>query len=122
MRPVSSEVIDKGVTQPAFFMFSQKWADDADSRNNALFSKFYPHVEDPYGAVSIEGTSHYDFTDLPLLSPLASQLGLKGPINGKRVTMIVDDYLVSFFEATLQGKPADLFKSPSPYSEIKLRN
>ncbi len=61
------------------------------------------------GAVSIDGTTHYDFSDLPLLSPLAPQLGLKGPINGKRVTPIVNDYLLSFFEMTLQGKASDLF-------------
>jgi len=60
------------------------------------------------GAVSIDGTTHYDFSDLPLLSPLAPQLGLKGPINGKRVTMIVDDYLLSFFETALNGNKSFL--------------
>jgi pimeloyl-ACP methyl ester carboxylesterase len=119
MRPVSYEVIDSGVTQPAFFMFSQRWADDVDGRNNALFNKFYPHVEKLLGVVSINGTAHYDFSDIPLLSPLAPQLRLKGPINGKRVTTIVNDYLLSFFEATLDGKSTSLFEGPSPYPEIK---
>jgi hypothetical protein len=119
LRPVSYEVIDQGVTQPAFFMFSQRWADDVDSRNNELFSRFYPHVENPLGVVSIAGTSHYDFSDLPLLSPLAPQLGLKGPIAGKRVTAIVNDYLVSFFDATLKGEPSTLFDDPKGYAEIK---
>jgi predicted dienelactone hydrolase len=119
MRPVSYEVIDSGVTQPAFFMFSQLWADDATSRNNELFNKFFPHVEDSLGVIAIAGTKHYDFSDLPLLSPLAPQLGLKGPINGKRVVTIVDDYLLSFFEATLKGKAATLFENPSPYAEVK---
>ena len=119
MRPVSYEVIDNGVTQPAFFMFSQRWADDVDSRNNELFNRFYPHVENSLGVVSIAGTAHYDFSDIPLLSPLTPQLGLKGPINGKRVTAIVNDYLLSFFEATLNGKSNSLFENPSPYPEIK---
>jgi predicted dienelactone hydrolase len=122
MRPVSYEVIDSGVTQPAFFMFSQLWSDDVDSRNNELFNKFLPHVKDPFGVVSIAGTAHYDFADLPLLSPLAPQLGLKGPINGKRVVTIVDDYLLTFFESTLKGNVTSLFDIPSPYPEVKARN
>jgi len=120
MRPVSYEVINNGVTQPSFFMFSQRWADDVDSRNNELFNKFYPNVTEPLGVVSIDGTSHYDFADLPLLSPLAPQLGLKGPINGKYVTTIINDYLLSFFDMTLKGEVTNLFDRQSQkYIEVK---
>ena len=87
-------------------MFSQHWADDVDSRNNELFNRFYPHVKQPFGVVSIDGTGHYDFSDLPLLSPLAPQLGLKGPINGRLVTTIIKDYLLSFFENHLEWEAA----------------
>jgi dienelactone hydrolase len=117
--PVWKEVLDNGATQPSFFMFSQVWTDRSTSRNNKLFAPFYADSKDTYGAVYIEGTDHYDFTDLPLLSPLAPQLGLKGPINGKRVTVIVDDYLLSFFDMTLKNVPTDLFKNQSPYPEVK---
>jgi pimeloyl-ACP methyl ester carboxylesterase len=119
MRPVSYEVQESGVTQPSFFMFSQRWADDVDSRNNKLFNPFYTKSTETYGALFIEGTGHYDFSDLPLLSPLAPQLGLKGPINGKRVTVIVNDYLMSFFDMTLKGRASGLFTNPSPYAEVK---
>jgi predicted dienelactone hydrolase len=120
MRPVSYEVIDNGVTQPSFFMFSQVWADEIDSRNNTLFNRFYPNAKQPFGVISIDGTAHYDFTDLPLLTPLASQLGLKGPINGKLVTTIVNDYLLSFFDLTLKGKATDLFDPATiKYAEVK---
>ena len=122
MRPVSYEVIDNGITQPSFFMFSQRWKDDVGSRNNELFNLFYPGVKEPLGVISIDGTAHYDFSDLPLLSPLAPQLGLKGPINGKRVTTIVNDYLLSFFDMTLKGESStSLFESQSQkYEEVKL--
>jgi predicted dienelactone hydrolase len=119
MRPVSYDVIDRGLSQPSLFMFSRQWADDVDSRNNELFNRFYPHVKQPYSAVAIDGTSHYDFTDLPLLSPLAPQLGLKGPISGKRVTTIVNDYLLSFFEETLNGETSQLFDGSNRYPEVK---
>jgi hypothetical protein len=85
MRPVSAEVIENGVLQPSFFMFSQGWADLTDSKNNQLFNQFFPNVKDSKGVISIDGTKHYDFSDLPLLSPIAPQLGLKGPLSGKTV-------------------------------------
>jgi predicted dienelactone hydrolase len=118
MRPVSLQVLESGVPQPAFFMFSQRWADDANSRNNVLFHSFVLNVPETVGVISIDGTAHYDFSDLPLLSPLAPRLGLKGPINGKRVTAIINDYLLSFFDGTLQGRPMSLFEEQK-YNEVR---
>jgi dienelactone hydrolase len=120
MRPVSTEILESGVTQPAFFMFSQRWADDIESLNNRQFKPFYDNSGNALGAIYIQGTAHYDFSDLPLLSPLAPKLGLKGPIDGRRVINIVDDYLLSFFDMTLREKPSDLFDSEtSKYTEVK---
>ena len=88
-----------------------------------LFDPFYSSSTDTYGATYIEGTAHYDFTDMPLFTPLAPQLGLKGPINGKRVTLIINDYLLSFFDLTLKGQPSDLFDNNSnKYEEVIFRD
>ncbi|MGE5379064.1 MAG: alpha/beta hydrolase family protein, partial [Bacteroidota bacterium] len=65
MRPVSTDVLESGVTQPAFFMFSQAWADDVNSLNNRQFKPFYAASKATVGAISIDGTTHYDFSDLP---------------------------------------------------------
>jgi predicted dienelactone hydrolase len=122
MRPVSAEVIENGISQPSFFMFSQGWTDLVDSKNNKLFNQFYPNITNNVGVISINGTKHFDFSDLPLLSPIAPQLGLKGPLNGKRVTKIVDAYLLDFFEMTLNNKPSSLFDgSFDDFSEVKVR-
>ena len=121
MRPVSYEVLESGLSQPSFFMFSQRWADDVDSRNNELFHKFIPNVKQSAGVITINGTAHYDFTDIPLLSPLAPQLGLKGPINGKQVIIIVNDYLLSFFNMTLKGETTNLFNGQNTkYGEVRV--
>jgi hypothetical protein len=120
MRPVSPEVLASGLSQPALFLFSQVWADDLSSRNNTLFHDFVSNVPQARGVVSIDGTAHYDFSDIPLLSPLAPRLGLKGPINGQRVTAIINDYLLSFFDSTLRGIPTDLFDEQNQkYNEIR---
>jgi len=118
MRPVSAEVIANGVAQPSFFMFSQAWADDKNTPSSKLFFIFIPNAGDNLGVISINGTKHFDFSDLPLFSPIAPQLGLKGPLNGKRVAEIVNSYLVDFFELTLKGKSTDLFTT-NPFTEVK---
>ena len=122
MRPVSADVIENGTSQPSFFMFSQGWTDLVDSHNNKLFDQFYPNIRNNEGVISVNGTKHFDFTDIPLLSPIAPQLGLKGPLNSKRVTKIVDAYLLDFFEMTLNNKPSILFGgSFDDFSEVKVR-
>lgn len=120
MRPVSQEILERGLDAPAFFMFSQAWTDETDSVNNRLFSPFYAKLQQPLGVISINGTAHYDFTDLPLLSPLAPQLGLKGPISGRQVTRIINDYLLAFFDLTLKDGSGALFSAGSqPYTEVR---
>ena len=113
MTPVSQQVLDEGVKQPFFFIFSQSWADDVQGKNNQIFEGFYSHLPFQVPVVTILGTRHYDFTDLPLLSPLAPQLGIKGPINGKRVVKILNDYLIAFFDQELKGMPSPLPFGPS---------
>lgn len=119
MRPVLENVISGGVSQPSFFMFSQAWIDDTTSRNNELFHQFIPKATNNFGVIEILGTKHYDFSDLPMLSSIAPQLGLKGPLNGKRVVEITNAYLLDFFGATLKDTPSKLFEGASPFKEVK---
>ena len=122
MRPVSAQVIENGLSQPAFFMFSQNWADDVESRNNKLFNQFQVNVPNNNGVIFIGGTKHYDFTDLPLLSPIAPQLGMKGPLKGARVVEIVNSYLLGFFEMALKGIPSNLFNDGfTDFPEVRIK-
>ena len=123
IRPVSTNVLENGVSQPSFFMFSQDWSDLTESRNNVLFNEFYKKSPQGMGAVTITGTKHYDFTDIPLLSLIAPQLQLKGPLDGKRVTEIVNGYLLDFFEMTLNNKPPLLLNGDfNIFEEVQVRN
>lgn len=118
MTPVSEQVLDNGISQPAFFMFSQGWVDNTGSKNNHLFKQFYANVDPSTRVIGIQGTTHYDFSDLPMLSPIAPQLGLKGPLNGERVIEITNTYLIDFFDLTLKDQPTDLFDGFSGYPEV----
>jgi len=118
MPPVSKDIIENGLSQTAFFMFSQDWFDETDSKNNRLFKQFYENFDDSTHVIAIRGTRHYDYSDLPMLSPVAQYLGLKGPINAKVVTEIINTYLTFFFNQELKGYPTDLFTGGTTYSDV----
>lgn len=104
MSPVSDQTLTSGLSQPSLFLFSENWPSDANNRQfdtlaaNLLMGR----------AFTILGTSHYDFTDLPMLTPLAPQLGLKGPLNGERALRIINDFSLAFFDKYLQGDNSPL--------------
>ncbi len=86
-------------------MYSQAWP-AAD--NLARFERLYARTASPSYQVEIDGTAHYDFTDLPAFSPLAATLGFKGPLEGERVLTIIRAYSVAFFDQEL-GNQADIY-------------
>jgi predicted dienelactone hydrolase len=116
MTPVSPAVLQSGVGQPFLFLFSELWS---SQQNTALFRTL--RANSPQADwLTLLGTNHYDFTDLPMLSPLAYRLGLKGPLNGKRALRVINDYAVNFFNQALKGEPSSLLEGPSQsYPEIR---
>jgi pimeloyl-ACP methyl ester carboxylesterase len=117
MTPVSEEVLNRGVQQPFFFIFSETFPDE---KNIRLFNQLYSHLPNTDRVATILGAAHFDFTDRPRLTPLARYLGLKGPIQGKRVTKILDDYLLAFFNHALKGQPTNLLDGPAAgYPEVR---
>jgi len=71
--------------------------------------------------VEIPGMFHVNFTDAPYWSPLASQVGLTGPINGRRGFDIVHAYSLAFFDEELRRRPSDLLLgSMRAYPDVKL--
>ncbi len=118
MRPVSLDVLQNGTPQPFLYLFSELWP---FARNIELFEGYYRRVPASNRVITILGADHYDFTDLPALSPLAPQLGLKGPIPGAQVQKILMDTTLAFFDLALKGKPDSLLDSLSTqYPEIRL--
>jgi len=117
MTPVGEATLDGGVRQPFLFLFSEQWP---TAKNQALFERLRRQSNTGDRTITILGTDHYDFSDLPALSPLAPQLGLKGPIPGARVQQIINAYSLAFFGQVLKDEPAMLMASPSPaYPEVR---
>jgi dienelactone hydrolase len=120
MKPVSEQTLETGLAIPALHLFSESWS---SGENQQAFSRFATQAADDSWTGSIAGTAHYDFTDLPLLTPLASMIGLKGPISGPRVIEIINNYTLAFFDFTLKGQASDLIPGLStPFEELTLKN
>ena len=116
LEPVPPPVIAQGLAQPFLFMRSEVWA---TAKNYALLNTLYTGAQSGAYRMTIRGTKHNDFSMLPLLTPLAPVLGLKGPIDGQRGMAIITGYLLAFFDHTLKGQSRPLLDGPSPsYPEV----
>ena len=100
------------LTQPFLFMLNQAaWY----SRDQIL-----DRLTGPVYVVGVQDTLHLDFTDLYLFSPLVKYSSWLGPIDGSRMTRIINAYVLAFWDETLKGENSPLLDGPSPdYPEIK---
>lgn len=84
----------------------------------------YERAIGPAYSVNVEGSTHFNYTDFSLLSPVFKRMGFLGPIDGARMQRIMNDYLVAFFDTYLKGeggKHAGLLdQSSSAYPEVRL--
>lgn len=118
VKPVSELSLKKGLGHFALHMFSETWS---SAENLDRFREIAESSASPPLVVSVLGSGHYDFSDLPLLTALAHALGLKGPINGARMAEIANDYLLGYFKQMLTGGNPDLLAAGlEKYPEVEI--
>ena len=88
-------------------------------RNRARGRQIFEAMPNQTRLVTIAGADHYDFSDLPLFSPLTHQLGLTGTIDGQLMTEILNRTVLAFFDSTLRGQASDLLLA-LPYDEVEV--
>ncbi|MBT3339080.1 MAG: hypothetical protein HN855_02830 [Anaerolineae bacterium] len=101
--PLSTDAISAGLSHPIMLMHSENWDLDDPARNYGLIGDLLDASTGEFFEFTIRDTKHYDFSSLPLLSPLTVALGLKGPIEGDLGLEIINFYSVHFFDEYLQG-------------------
>ncbi|KJB88036.1 hypothetical protein AZ66_09715 [Paenibacillus sp. E194] len=70
--------------------------------------------------IYVEGTEHFNFTDLQFYSPLIKLTGITGNMDGKRGSWIVNQYVLDFFNKHLKGTGGNLIQGPNDmYPEVK---
>ena len=117
--PAEPEILELHLTQPALIMHSEDWySPNEPDRNYELIGTLAERAESDVDEIVLIGTRHYDFTSLPLLTPLAAQLGLKGPIPGTLGLEIINAETVAFFDKYLKGHSSiNLEEISNQYSE-----
>ena len=114
------EFIPGDITVPFFFMFAE-----ARLVNDETIRYMWDHTTDDTFNMSIDGSTHYAFTDVgvllshlvPLIPP---RLLLFGSIPPKRMVNITRTYVTVFFEVYLKGDPLDrLLTLSSLFDEVR---
>jgi predicted dienelactone hydrolase len=130
-----ADVVESGLPQPVMFITRDAdtmrlerqraggWSEkDIALTLNTMRAVYESLPGDGY-YVEIPGIFHVNFTDLPYWSPVMSQLGLTGPINGQRGFDIVNAYSLAFFDRELKGQPSPLLNGPSKqYMDVNFEN
>ena len=100
LSPLSDEIAAQPMTKPFLFLKAEDWSSD---ENTAAIAAANEAQQASGSIITLPGTRHYNFTDIPLLSPLTPQMGLTGPANGRQTLVTINDYTLAFFN--------DIFKS-----------
>lgn len=111
IEPVSERIVAGGFDRPLLLMAAPEWLGAENRRRGTLL--FENRNAGGY-LLTVAGTEHFNFTDIPLLSPLTSLMGLSGPIDGRRGLTIINRYSVAFFDQALKEQPSSLLDGPSP--------
>ncbi len=69
---------------------------------------------------TIEGASHFDFSDVPLLSPLTAMLGLSGELPGAYIVNMVNQMTLAFFNQELKHEGENRVLGAMIFPEMSL--
>jgi hypothetical protein len=131
--PMSSEVVQAGLSQPSMWITRDAetmrlerqraggWPEAEILAHQATMRAVYQRLRAAGYFVQVPGMFHSNLMDIPNWSPLASQLGLTGPIDGQRAHTIINAYTLAFFDRHLKGLPAALLDGPAEsYPDVRL--
>jgi predicted dienelactone hydrolase len=119
MTPVSDAALSAAPKALVLSMFSENWDTLSDpAYNYGRFDQWSANLPSDHLIFTISGTKHADFTAIPLLSPLTTYLGLKGPIQGTRGLEIINDYSVAFFNNAFTAKEPAIPLNEESFPEL----
>jgi predicted dienelactone hydrolase len=116
--PVPDEVMDAGLERPFMLLQAEQWAFDDARQNDARANRLLENLKDSGYLARVSGANHYDFTDLPLFSPLTKRLGLSGSMPGPYVVEMMTSMTSAFFRQELKGEGENLVAGAMTYPEM----
>jgi predicted dienelactone hydrolase len=118
--PMPTDVVKVGLQQPSMWITrdaadmrlerqrSGGWSDAEIDAHQTSMRVAYERLSGAGYFVRVSGMFHTNFTDIPIWTPLAAQLGLAGPIDEQRAHDIVNAYSLAFFERHLLDRLTNL--------------
>lgn len=114
------------ITRPAETMREERarlggWSEAEIEAHHTSVRTTFAGLRAPGWFIQVPRTSHLDFTDVPLYSPVFGWVGATGPMDGSRAHRIVNDYGLAFFDRHLRGRPSPLLDGRShPYPDVQV--
>jgi predicted dienelactone hydrolase len=103
--------LDAGLGVPALMMYSEP--------NAGMNQPMLDLATGPVYELTVAGSTHYNFMDFTLASPLFRWLGFVGEVDGARMSALTTDYVRAFFDQTLRGRLSPLLTGPAEaYPEV----
>jgi dienelactone hydrolase len=115
LKPLDEAVRKQALSQPLLCLTS---TGEFGLTNGAIARQIAAEAQAEAYVAQIEGSGHYDYSDLALMTPFTRLLGATGSINGRRAVRIINHYTLAFFAATL-GEGQRPFTPEAPYPEIR---
>ncbi len=120
LAPVSPEIMAGGLAQPVLLLQAKQWEFGDGGVNDARVAELLAAARDTAYVARIDGAAHYDFTDVPLLSPLTRQLGLSGAMDGRYVVEMMNSMTVAHFAHELLGQAQRTVLGAAEYAEMSV--
>lgn len=111
VEPMPDRILAETPAAPSMFLRSAGWQ---GTPNDARLRGLVERSTAPVIWVGIDQANHNDFVMTPLLSPVAEQLGLKGPIPANDIVPLLHEFLDSFFDLALMGGGGATFNRTPP--------
>jgi len=117
--PVSDQVVAAGLDEPFLFLRADLWGFDDSTENHTIAETLYAESSETSYLATVDGANHYDFTDIPLLSPLTPQLNLSSEMDSDYTVEMMNTMTSAFFRQELQDA-GDLVLGAMVYPEMRL--
>ena len=126
--PMPSTVNQSGLERPVMWitrdaktMRREGWTEFDIRQHQQTMRSAFDRSRSARYFVQLPGMFHANLTDVPLFSPLASGLGITGPIDRRRAHAVVNAYSLAFFDRHLRGRSAPLLdRSGTRFPEVIL--